>query len=589
MRKTTKRLITVVLAVIMLTLSVVLLTSGQNVTQIPSADRVFTPSVQHLRIGIFYGNNALPSANLQNVNGAGRGFDFGYFENGRTFVPIGAWTNETQITMIMDRNMVWNQDTREYTEGTSGAVVVGVFHIQLNTSFGTFDEARAAADQFTRTHAPSFVKFEAGQFFVSVGNYTSRAAAEEAMGTLGLSGQGAVNAGTRYTVTVVRTGTNTILFEFDWGRTQSLGIMPRPIGNENPETWFRGHRYNGGFEYSRRDGAEITVVNVVAIEDYIKGVVPYEMSPSWPLQALKAQAVTARTFGLRNLNRHRTHGFDLCTLEHCQVYRGRNAANDNTDQSVRDTAGVFVTYNGRLVETFYASSNGGASENSENVWVESRPYLVGVIDPFEADVAHRIPGYRWTITFTPEQITQRLRERGHNVGRIVHMEVSQYSPTGNVISVRMRDENGRWLTFSRRGELITALGVRSQRFDIGVRRWEGAPGASGDIYINEEGQRISADGQQYVIGGDGAARAVDIGGMYAITGTGEVERVTGGGGGSPGNVNCNGMINGVFTITGTGNGHNVGMSQWGAYSMARFHGKTYVEIIQFYFRGVTVG
>jgi len=392
-------------------------------------------------------------------------------------------------------------------------------------------------------------------------------------------------------ITVVVMDTNNVLFEFtrgDFGGNFDFGVMPRPIAYGNPETWFRGNRYNGGFEYIRQTDGNLTIVNVVELEDYIKGVVPYEMVPTWPIEALKAQAVTARTFVLRRINFYRTQGFDVCRTEHCQVYRGRERANENTDRAVRETAGVVVTVDGQLVGTYYASSNGGASENSENVWVTAYSHLRGVIDPFEAQVAHRIPGYHWEITFTPAQITQRLRDRGFNVSTIVSMEVSQYSPTGNVIAVTMRDNNGTSWTFRRRGDLINALGVRTQRFDIGNRRWDGAPATGGGIYVNS-GNRIGQQPSYHAIRGDGTVVTIPSGSMYAVNEAGVVERITPAPSGQAAATNCNGMINGVFTIRGTGNGHNVGMSQWGAYAMARYHNKSYVDIIQFYFRGVTVG
>jgi len=442
-----------------------------------------------MRIGLYFGGSALPSANLMNARGYGEGFYFGYFDSNRQFVTLDS-TNETSITM---------------RPGTA---------------------ARA--------------------------------------------------------INVVIRDTNTILFSFDGSGGRNLGVVPRQSGNAPTETWFRNNRYYGGFEYSR-NGGNITVINVVDLEYYIKGVVPYEMSSAWPMEALKAQAVTARTFALYGMNRHRGQGFDLCNDQHCQVYRGCGGrATARTDAAVRETDGVIITHNGRPVGTFYASSNGGASESSENVWLHPYPHLRGVIDPFEAYVAHRIPGYNWTITFTPEQITQRLRNSGYNVGQIMSMRVSEYSPTGNVVAVTMRDANGTNWTFRRRGELIAALGVRSQRFDIGTQTWEGAADA---IYINDD--RVQIGGSVEAIGGDGAVHQVPSGALYALTGDGTVERIAPIGGG--GSTSCNGMINGVFTIRGTGIGHNVGMSQWGAYAMARFHGMTYVDIIEFYYTGVTVG
>ncbi|MCL2402532.1 MAG: hypothetical protein FWC90_07830, partial [Oscillospiraceae bacterium] len=146
----------------------------------------FTPPTTTIRVGLAFGTNAVASANLQNADGMGRGFYFGFFED-RDFVPIGAYTNATAISMMMDRNMTWNATDREYREGTSGAIVVGAFHIQLDTPFATYAEARTEANARSQQHAPSFVKYYHGRFYVCVGNYTTRDAAETAQSSMNLT------------------------------------------------------------------------------------------------------------------------------------------------------------------------------------------------------------------------------------------------------------------------------------------------------------------------------------------------------------------------------------------------------------------
>ena len=573
MRMRIKKILTVLSAAALVICELAPLTAS-------AAAAPYMPPFTTLKIGLYYGTNELPSANLQNVDGFGSGFDFGYFDTNRNFVPIGAWTGESRISMLMDRNMVWHPGSGggagEYREGTSGNAVVGCFHVQINAGYGTFEEAKAESEKYQN----SFVRYQAGKFLVLVGNHTSRSAAESAMSSLGVSGA-AINSGTSNTITVTRTGTAVILFEFEMGATP-LGVMPRPISTERPETWFRGFRYNGGFQYARLDGAKLTVVNYVTTEEYIKGIVPNEMGNLWPMEALKAQACCARTYAFSSLNRHRANGFDLCVTEHCQVYRGRGNANSRTDQAVDETAGMYITYNGALCQTYYSASNGGASENVENVWTETIPYLRGVIDPYEAAVASRIPDYYWTITYTPAQITERLRSRGYNCSTIVSMAVTSYTPTGNVHTVTMKDSNGRVFTFSRRAQLITALGIPSQRFDIGNVKW-----SYGDIYAGDPAQPIDTDSELFAIDGNGELHEVDAEAMYALTGPGEatiVEPESGAGSGG----NNTGLINGVFTIRGTGKGHNVGMSQWGANAMASVYGLTYVDIIKFYYTGVEI-
>ena len=543
----------------------------------------YSPPFTTLRIGLSMGANVVPSANLRNADGMGRGFEFGYFDSNRNFVTLDAWTDVTGITMLMDRNMVWNQSLDEgrgqYREGTSGDVVVGCFHVQLNAGYGTFAEAKEEADK----RQGAFVRYQSNQqqpFLVLIGQHTTRAGAESAISSMGLSGA-SVNAGTANTITITATGTNNIIFEFD-RETTPLGIMPRPIGSEKTETWYKGYRYNGGFQYSRRGGADLTVIQMVNVEDYVKGILPYEMNNSWPIEALKAQALCARTYAMSHLNRHNSDGADMCVLEHCQVYRGRGAANARTDQAVDETAGLYVTYGDRLAQTFYASTNGGASENVENVWSESLPYLRGVVDPYEADIIPRVSNYYWRITYTPAQLTERLRNRitGFNLSTVASLRVSKYSPTGNAIEVTVTDVNGRSMTLSRRSQLLAGLGTPTMRFDIGNASW-----GPGSIFANEPSQPVSPGSEYFGIGGNGVTTAVPGNTMYAITGAGNTttvdgETTTGG--------STNGMVNGVFVINGAGNGHQIGMSQWGAFSMAHFHNKNFEDIIYFYFTGVQI-
>jgi len=550
----------------------------------PVSGASFTPPFTTIRVGLFFGAKELPSGNLLNVDKLGSGYDFGYFDGDRVFVPIGAWTDQGAISMMMDRNMVWNPagagGLGEYQEGASGSVTIGCFHVQLNAGYGSFEEARAEADR----HRGGFVRYQSdqqAQFIVLIGNYATRADAESARVALGIDGA-SINSGTSNTITVTRTGTSTILFEYDRGSTP-LAVMPRSIGGEKPETWLRGYKYNGGFMYSRRDGALLTVANMVDVEDYVKGIIPYEMNNAWPIEALKTQALCARTYAIYGLYRHSSNGVDLCVEEHCQVYRGRAAANATTDRAVDETAGMYVTYNGQLAQTFYASTNGGASENVENVWPEALPYLRGVIDPYEADIASRAKDYYWTLTYTPAQITERLKNRitGFNLSTIASMKVSQYSPTGNALKVTLVDVNGRSWTLSGRSQFIAGFGTPTMRFDIGGAKWE-----AGSIFANDPGQPVAISDRYYGIDGNGNITAVQSNSMFAITGSGNVEPVAGessAGGGSE-----TGLVNGVFTIRGTGNGHQVGMSQWGAYSMAFYHNKTFEEIIRFYFTGVEI-
>lgn len=526
----------------------------------------FTPPYTTLKVGLFFGSTALPSANLQNVTGFGSGYQFGFLDAQRNFIPLGAQTSETKITMLRDRNMVYNAAENAYTPGADGSVVVGCFHIQLNTAYGTYAEAAAAV-----TGIPgSFVKYSGGSFYAMIGNYLSAEAASAAISTNGYTNC-SVNSGTSNTIAVVKTGTNQMLFEFDYGTTYNLVVMPLSVDSTKCQTWFKGYRYYGGFQYSRIDSGDLTVYNIVNLDDYVKGVIPYEMNNTWPIEALKAQAVCARSYVMTS----RKHtGFDVCTTECCQVYQGIGRANETTDAAVDQTSGKFLTYNDQPVIAYYSSCDGGATESSENVWKDSVPYLRGIYDPYEADVAGTVPGYSWTVTYTSDQITSRLRARGYNCGTIVSMTVAEFTPTGNVYKITLTDSNGVKWSFTKGESIRLALGISSIRFTI-----NGAD-VMGTFYINSGTTSITGGLQSsYAIGGSGLTDILGQPNVYAITGSGEVKAVG----------DTRETTPGVFTIRGTGKGHNVGMSQWGAYSMAKFHGMAYDQILKFYFTGVHVG
>jgi stage II sporulation protein D len=405
-----------------------------------------------------------------------------------------------------------------------------------------------------------------------IGNYISYEDANSAISNGGYQ-DCAVSSGNSYTVAVVKTGTNQMLFEFDYAEANYLVVMPVSSDGTKCQTWFKGYRYYGGFQYPRYDGGDLTVYNVVDLEDYVKGVLPYEMNNTWPLEALKAQAVCARSYVLA-AKRH--SGFDVCTTEDCQVYRGVSQSNATTDAAVEQTAGQYLTYNDQLCIAYFSSCDGGATENSENVWKDNVPYLRGVADPYEADVAANVPGYSWTVTYTADQITTRLRNKNYNVGQIVSMTVSKYTDAGNVYTVSMVDSNGVTWKFSKGDVIRSVLGVSSIRFAIN------GGDSTDDVYVNGGTSSISGGLQSsYAVGGDGIAGLLGQSKVYAITGTGDVAAV--------GEDSSGTATSGVFTIKGTGKGHNVGMSQWGAYSMAKYHNMTFDQILKFYFTGVAIG
>lgn len=491
-----------------------------------------------LRVGIKYGDSAMNEANLQNYSDFG-GYALGYYDDWCDFTALAELPDAYEKITV----------TRDLT-----------CHVQLSEAFDSYDDAARYASYYE----DGFVAYEYGDFFVRVGSYESASAARSALSALREDGE--VVGGSDTGVTVIVTGTDTVLFEFDCGSRASLGIEPIET-TEKTVTWFRGYRYYGGFEYQRASGGAISVINVVSMEDYVKCVIPWEMNADWPIEALKAQAVCARTYAATQ-TKHSSGGFDVCATTHCQVYQGTAACSSHSDSAVEETAGEYLYYNGSLVrEALYYASNGGASESSENVWGSKVAYLQGKEDPYEAYIASIAPKYSWSTTYTASELTSLLSSKGYNIGTVKNVYVSGRTDTDNVCSLTFVGTKG---TKTVTGESCrTLLNLRSQRYTVN--------GGTEDSYsVNESGAQVNLSGAS-AISGDGTVSSL-AGSAYVITADGisALEQKT-----------TTNASTDSFVISGTGNGHQVGMSQWGAYAMANL-GYDYEEILEFYYTGVTV-
>ncbi len=164
----------------------------------------------------------------------------------------------------------------------------------------------------------------------------------------------------------------------------------------------------------------LILVNEVGLEDYLRGVVPAEVNPTWQIEALKAQAIAARTFTVGRIGHHRKDGYDLCATVDCQVYVGAGGEKPSTDLAVAETAGRVLTYSGRLANTFYHAASGGHTENVESVWTGASPqaYLRGVPDPAESS-----PYDRWRVELDWAGAEAAVALKYPEIGRLRAIEI----------------------------------------------------------------------------------------------------------------------------------------------------------------------
>ena len=135
--------------------------------------------------------------------------------------------------------------------------------------------------------------------------------------------------------------------------------------------------YKGTIHIINNNG-NMTVINDVGIEDYVRGVTPAEMPSSWNMEALKAQAIAVRSYAIANLGKHASQGFDLLDSTMDQVYNGVLAETSATNKAVEETKGLVLTYNNKIISTMYSASAGGQTKSALQAWGNDIPYLQSV-------------------------------------------------------------------------------------------------------------------------------------------------------------------------------------------------------------------
>ncbi|MCD4813539.1 SpoIID/LytB domain-containing protein [bacterium] len=271
----------------------------------------------------------------------------------------------------------------------------------------------------------------------------------------------------------------------------------------------------------------MAIINHLPMEMYLARVIPEEMDPeNFTLEALKAQAVVARTWALKNLKRHNRYGYDYCDGPHCQVYKGRKQVSRRAEQAVKMTLGEVITYNHRLAEAFYHSTCGGNTVYVDEVWANRRiPYLMRVEDrwkPGNRPYCSQSPYAQWRVRLSLRRVERALVKAKiiAKQEKLITASVDFINRSGRVLKVRIKtDEQEVFMT--------------GYQFRRAINREFGRRKMFSDFY------RLETDGNQ-------------------------------------------------FRAVGNGLGHGVGLCQWGARGMAQ-HGFGYAEILLHYFNGTQLG
>lgn len=194
---------------------------------------------------------------------------------------------------------------------------------------------------------------------------------------------------------------------------------------------FKKTSYRGSLQIIKR-GNVFVYINHIPLEEYLVSVVGHEMSPSWPLEALKAQAVVARTYAYTRKQRTKSKNFDIGTTTSDQVYGGALSNEGNVRQAVYATLSEVVTYRGHPAQVFFHSCCGGKTAKASEVWGQDFPYLVNKRCEFKES-----PEYNWQKSFSFHELEKRL-----SLSKITNISVSKRSLSGRVKSLKIKHQKG---------------------------------------------------------------------------------------------------------------------------------------------------
>jgi stage II sporulation protein D len=517
---------------------------------------------RNIRIGLNYGSDSVSSVKVK----AAAGIEIGYADAEGPFRLLVDQPDSKAVIIRKDGNFVKTEkgELLEYspTEGVPYAgEVIGPWHLKIGDNAADFSVASSLAVAAKNSGVNAYVVYEKG-WQVWTGFYVDQRTAEEASGqikaALGID-----------TVTVTpESFSRLILYDESFNVLMVYGgadgyLQVRPKQQNNPSVVSaNGKQYRGYLEIRRYTGSDMTLINILDLEHYLYGVVPAEIEADAPLEAVKAQAVAARTYTLKNPGKNSKWGFDLTDSTSDQVYKGYDGERAYSNQAVDETKGKKMLYNGVPANVFYFASSGGMTASAKEVWGSDIPYLVSVPDPYESEIASRAV---WEKVLTAEQIKKTLFISNVEIGDILSVSAEEYTPSGRVNALRITGTEGS----------ITYYGTDTRfLFDL-----------------NSQKYTIQSAGTVVVKAADGSLKTLALDGRTVVSagGTGvlSAKNATLAAVGSGNYVSKINMSSNSYVFNGRGWGHGVGMSQEGAKGFAR-QGYTYDQILKHYFTGVTI-
>ena len=600
----------------------------------------------YVSAGVRYGSSVSPSHTVTSPYGFIIGDACITRSQDRSFVPITS-IDETEITVACDVNL--KAGYRSVSFATSGNDTdVGSYHVELFASKGNiWDHIDELSTAFILKYGYVFRAWDSGNKVVRVGAYATYSEASNAAAEVGAE---LAKSGSDYSVSVASPSSNgicilngdcdDILFEFSSEEENHLGgVCARQISGADHAYLCHAatnYLYDDFFcfrHYISEEYNGLTLINLVKLHTYIEGVLPSEISPTWPLECQKAFAITVCAYTVSNLGkRFGTYGFDLTCSSSDQNYFGRRKVTDLCTQGASAVDNLALSAGRALISGYYTSSQGGCSVDTQYVWGgNTGDYIRSQPTPWE-DYANKVVNHgMWMTEITPAALCTQFKNAGYSLSGTTISSVS-YELTGDssyIYSLTVKDNKGKTATVTKCSKVKSVMGsaAYSANFVIGKgsvdyvydevlsvdvidlkNRYSGALNVytgsgtvfsdadkfnfftssgvfggndSGVLYVHtENGKAALVSDHEIPISttpdADGIYTYVsDYGSFLIVTKLKEHHAVY-----TASNKNN-------FAIVGKGNGHGVGMSQYGAYFLA-MAGASYDQILTAYYPGTAI-
>lgn len=595
-------------------------------------------SPMYLAIGLRYGVDAPFSCSMLSPYG----FVVGETEITRTdrnFKPLFK-LNSATVHAVCDTNLKIGYNS--CSQATEDNADIGGYHVEIANAADIWADFASYSDLFEAMYEQCFPAYINGEKCIRIGAFPTYTAAGEAAATISsiMTNRTVRIASPSATgVSVLDDTMESILFEYEGGDHFYLGFSAyQQPGRDHAyiQDVATSTLYDGLFCFRHFIGSEcngLLHINMVELNTYVEGVLPNEIYTSWDIETQKAFAITVRSYSVKCVGKHySSYGFDMCSLSHCENYRGRKLITSRVTQAVNETRDQILTFGSTIVEGLYSSSIGGWSVDPKYVWGGTTDsYLRTQATPWEkySEYASGL----WFNEVTAAQLKTACREYGEtqinsNIARVETTLTGDSSPY--VYSIKLTDSNGNTASATRcsgvrsllsgyvwsanikigRGSvdytyedvistrIINLMGSSAGSVSVKTKNGVIVSDAAGFNFLTDLGTAIkdgsstlhiyTGNGIAQIIGGDidiPMSTEPDANGNYTVVsnyGTflivNQLKQVK---------KTHYASSSSAFAIVGKGMGHGVGMSQFGASDLGEA-GATASQILLAYFPGTTV-